>query len=544
MPINLPQVNRDLDEALRVYDRGRAEALAHELVEALRHRGEHETVDVGGARKTLNLLRRKRLFRLMQDVADAFLASGVDAAVIHRQLAQCLLDQGSVAAALQVLEPLVPATAADAHENAEARGLVGRAFKQLYVDGWAPDAAPTSRLKKYLEDGVRAYWAVYEHDRARLWHGINVVALLARARRDDVDLPGYPTPESIASDILDRVRHLHETVDTTERSLTWEYATAVEACVALDRKDEALQWLLRYVSSDGIDAFELASTLRQLREVWRLRATEELGAQVLSLLTAELLRREGGSLSQVPSEFRPSDQLLQLDRQGKLEAILGTTRYVTYLWWLQALERCRAVARITNDYEEAVGTGFLVRGEDFHARLAGETLLLTNAHVISSNPKAARLRPANARVTFTVAQHPSCRVTQLLWTSGPWDGELDATLLRLDSVPPGISPCPVSPEQLESGPDQRFYIIGHPKGQALSLSLQDNLLLGVRPPYLHYRTPTEEGHSGSPVFNHRWELVGLHHKGDTRVVVDGKDGPQAANEGILFHEIRKAVTLG
>jgi hypothetical protein len=545
MPVNLPQVNRDLADALKVYDRGRAEALAQELVEALRRRGEEEPISTGDAKATLGLLRRKRLFHLMQDVADAFLASGVEAPSIHRQLAQSLLDQGTVAAALRVLVPLVATTAQNASENAEARGLVGRAYKQLYVDGWRADAAPTSRLRSYLEDGVRAYWAVYDRDRTQLWHGINVVALLARALRDGVDLQGYPPPETIAGDILARVRNLHETVDTSTTSLTWDYATAVEACVALDEKEELLEWLLRYVASEGVDAFELASTQRQLREVWQLSATETLGAQVLPLLTAELMRREGGGLSQSPEEFRPPRHLQELDHEGKLEAILGTTRYVTYQWWLQALDRCRAVARITDDYGRAVGTGFLVRGTDLHEKLGGETLLLTNAHVMSPNPKAAPLRPAYARVTFTVVEgSPSSGVKEVIWTSGPWPGELDASLVRLDSVPAKAVPCPVCPEPVDSTPaNQRFYIIGHPEGEVLSLSVQDNLLLDVSPPYLHYRTPTEKGSSGSPVFNDRWELVGLHHLGDTRVVVEGKAGPQAANEGVLLHEIRKAVTL-
>jgi hypothetical protein len=453
------------------------------------------------------------------------------------------LDQGSVAAALRVLQPLVTATAGDPGENAEARGLVGRAYKQLYVDGSTPGAVPTPRLEGYLREGVRAYWEVYDRDRTRLWHGINVVALLARARRDGIGFPGFAAPESIAQEILERVRHLHETADPATASLAWDYATAVEACVALSEKAALLEWLLRYVSSDGTDAFELASTQRQRREVWQLSATEPLGAQVLPLLTAELMRREGGDIRQSPEEFRPPRHLQELDREGRLEAILGSTRYVTYQWWLQALERCRAVARITDDFDRGVGTGFLVDGIDLHQSLAGEKLLLTNAHVVSPNPKAAPLRPAHARVTFTVAGSPPSRIRDVIWTSGPWKGELDASLVRLDSVPADIKPCPICPESLDGATDRRFYIIGHPKGEALSLSVQDNLLLGVSPPYLHYRTPTEEGHSGSPVFNDRWELVGLHHLGDTRVIVAGKEGPQAANEGILFHEIRKAVTL-
>lgn len=47
----------------------------------------------------------------------------------------------------------------------------------------------------------------------------------------------------------------------------WDHGTAMEACIALGDGDGALARLDAYLA-EGADAFELASTLRQLTEVW------------------------------------------------------------------------------------------------------------------------------------------------------------------------------------------------------------------------------------------------------------------------------------
>src|SRR5262249_58948845 len=87
---------------------------------------------------------------------------------------------------------------------------------------------------------------------------------------------------------------------------------------------------------------------------------------------------------------------------------------------------------------------------------------------------------------------------------------------------------------------QKTYIIGHPGGRGLSLSLHDNLLLDHESPFVHYRTPTEEGNSGSPVFNSQWDLIALHHAGLSQMrKLNGKEGTYEANEGIWIQAIIK-----
>jgi V8-like Glu-specific endopeptidase len=47
---------------------------------------------------------------------------------------------------------------------------------------------------------------------------------------------------------------------------------------------------------------------------------------------------------------------------------------------------------------------------------------------------------------------------------------------------------------------------------------------------VRYRTNTEKGSSGSPVFNETWELAALHHSGDRSIV-------PVYNQGIPFAAI-------
>jgi V8-like Glu-specific endopeptidase len=59
---------------------------------------------------------------------------------------------------------------------------------------------------------------------------------------------------------------------------------------------------------------------------------------------------------------------------------------------------------------------------------------------------------------------------------------------------------------------------------------------------VHYRTPTEGGSSGSPVFDEEgWTVVALHHAGRRDMPrLDGK-GTYEANEGIQIHAIQQAT---
>jgi V8-like Glu-specific endopeptidase len=537
MEWNVAQFKKELAEKVNAFDKEGAAALCEKLVSYISQ--STEPYPPKEAASLLDLLRKKRMYKLMQNVADALIMSGQNAAKVRRQYAQCLIDQGNMSAALCILESLIKDTETDAGENAEARGLKGRVYKQLYINAKNPSNA---RNLEYFKSAVRSYYEVYEPAPENyLWHGINVVALLFRARRDGLALTGFPAPEKVAADILTVI----ENKDSNEEAEYWDFATATEACVALGRTDEAVSWLGKYFRAIYADAFELASTLRQLEEVWQLDMTTDIGKALLPTLRAELLKREGGKVELSVQDLKPKNQEQSLDKTN-YEMVFGADSFQTYEWYKIGIARCRAVARIGRDASQGHGTGFLIKGSELNESFGDELLLLTNAHVVSNDPQVIgvyrSLLPHEAVVTFQALDQQKYKVAKLLWTSPPH--ELDATILQLDKPvnDPDIYPLAQVLPFVETA--ERVYIIGHPAGGTLSFSLQDNVLLDHQDPpgKIHYRTPTVGGSSGSPVFNRNWDLIGLHHSANKSMpMLNKKTGFYEANEGIWIRAIIRAL---
>lgn len=533
-----------LQAALKAFDMTAARAQCDELQRRLF--ASDEPYPALDAMKLLTELRRQRLFDAMERLADAFIQTGTASAGVRRQYAQALLDQGHFTVAQQVLEKLVAETeGVDAKENAEARGLTGRLYKQLYVNANAPKVA---RNRGWLEQAARAYFEPYRTAPEKHgWHGINVVAVAARSLRDKVPLkvPGIPLPTTLAEEILGAVNDK----DADGRAELWDFGIAVEAALALDQSAEALAWARRYTDHPLCEAFEFASTLRQLEEVWQLprpgdeenRRCEEA---ILSLLRATVLERRSGSISTDPKSVRAElGELGPLQTAG-LQKVFGAERFKSLDWYRRGLARCVAVARIGRETSKGVGTGFLVRGSSLHPSLGEELLLLTNAHVISEDPEVPiAMTPDEAIVTFeglSGAEGQTWKFGPVVYSSSI--GEYDATLLRLDRPVPGVDPYPVASRLPPVSDTQRVYVVGHPLGGGLSFSLQDNLLLDWDDSRVHYRTPTEPGSSGSPVFNDQWELIALHHAGRSDMRrLKGQPGTYEANEGISIQAIKAGL---
>jgi hypothetical protein len=86
----------------------------------------------------------------------------------------------------------------------------------------------------------------------------------------------------------------------------------------------------------------------------------------------------------------------------------------------------------------------------------------------------------------------------------------------------------------------KAYVVGHPLGSGLQISLHDSVLLDIDEAkrLVHYRTPTDPGSSGSPVFNSKWQVIGLHHGGSDETPRLHGSGSYEANEAISLLSIR------
>lgn len=522
-----------LAEALRSFDRRGVTAAAERFAAVAESRRANRVLLDQGL-EVLHRLHRKRYVDLVQWLAESLLRNGFDHPRIRYRYALALLDDDRLAAAEAVLRRLPNEVL---RGDSEVRGAIGRVHKVRYLTG---------QDESDLGEAVRWYRSTYlrnpfEHH----YHGINAAALLVRAADDGVRLEGFARPgaegEAIAAAILAYLAVLPEPD-------MWQMASAAEAGLILDRPDEAFRWLTRYVSDSEADAFELHSTLRQLERLHRLVADVEPGRRLLPLLRGRLLRSEGGRLV-LSGGAAGDDGLRRLDEVRErlsdpasgLEKRFSNEQFRSIGWLREALVACRAVARIETRLGDGVGTGFLLAGAALGAGLP-DRVVLTNAHVVPDV-----LQPADeCYVTFRgnddAGDRIRHRVRRVLWTSPVAD--LDATVLELFTVPDdSIPPLRVRSADPAATAGRRAYVIGYPRGvQDVAFSLHDTRVLDLDDRVVHYRSPTEEGSSGSPVFDSEWQVFALHHRGSREMLrLHRRAGTYEANEGIRLDRIRAAI---
>jgi len=473
----------------------------------------------------LMVLREALRYEDLEIVADAALAHELVSPAVRRLYAQALVDGGNPAVALQLYSDLATDETALVVDQMEARGGIGRCYKEMFLS-----CTEQARRQRYLTRSLDAYLTAYQENSAHTWHGINAVALLARARKDGIALPAeMPEATALADEIL-------RSVDSSPVHDTWTEVTACEAAIALGRYDEAVERAEAFIETTP-HGFTVAAFHRQLQKVWQLTTSSAPGNELLPVLRAALLRYSGGQVTVESTDVRAT-RLAEFD-DAQLERVFGPDSFLPLTWYRTGLQRCRAVARIQNLNDDGVGTGFLVSGPDLHDQLP-PLVLVTNGHVVPED-----LDPTDAVVAFhglddDPGRQTRFRVARQCWYEPSRRG-LDTSILQLADYPPDVIPIPLA-SALPAKPlhHRRAYVIGHPHGLTQpQFSLQDNVLLDYDERVVHYRSPTEPGSSGSPVFDNEWRLIGLHHSGGARMPqLNNAGGTYAANEGITITAIR------
>lgn len=490
----------------------------------------------------------------------------------------------------------------------DAHGHLGRTCKQQYVD-WAKDN-PNQPLgeaqHKHLLEAMSAYGAPFRRfGEACLWHGINVVALLARGREDGVPLPATPDHAALATEIIASVdaraaklvqlSKAGAKLDDAQKSdkaylegeRAWDIATSAEAHVAIGKFGKARRLYAEFLTAStataretkSFEAFSLESAFRQLDEVWRL-GSKKSSPQAKGLLTSVKLamarapgtqvtfnREEAAHLVANPLESA-SDDLLEA-QSSAFEAVHdGYSVLPAVTWHERFREVMCAIARIdlnrrgVDGKRPPRGSGFLIDGGELRDSWKGLTLFITNAHVVYPEPdkfggQVRPIKPESAIVTFTVAEPDNeYRIKRVLWQSRHHDVVI-CELDRATAIKPltGIElDLPAADEAFE------ITVVGHPGGREMSFA-PSNLKLhrhdgpdaekSGRPVLLHYRASTEPGNSGSPAFNWRtMRLIGVHHAGRGSVLEyrssQGKvqridRGAADINEAIAICSIRQAL---
>ena len=523
---------RDIEAAVRLI----ADELPHTPVE-----------DVRNAMRALN---DQRQFDHTRTLGKAWLEARSFDASITKRYAQALIDLFELDPAEKLLidalrEARGAASGAQAKsEIPEYLGLLGRIEKQRFVKTGDLDRL-VSATDRYLEQ------LSGEPSNDEFWHAINVIALMAREKYLKVTSTRRTTAVPRPEDVLKRMSMLYQQTPDDP----WVTATASEACLALGDCDAAELWLYRFLHHPRVLPFNVQSYDRQLREIWDGNPEGTRCVDRLARIIARHVMRTQAQFTISTAAIPALKAALDTSTKQDLEKNFLGERTFSYANVKDMLAACKSIGCVTNRTGARLGTGFLIAGEWFRPGHAGP-VFVTNAHVISATVERA-IPPDKALVTFEVeselARIPiNYAVDEVIFTSPPArlgvsdSNGLDVTIVTLKPVGQttahfGVLRTANSLPLIES--KARAYVIGHPLGGGLQISLHDSVLLDIDDAerLVHYRTPTDPASSGSPVFNTEWKVIGLHHGGSTKTPRLHGAGDYEANEAISLSAIRTAM---
>jgi hypothetical protein len=205
-----------------------------------------------------------------------------------------------------------------------------------------------------------------------------------------------------------------------------------------------------------------------------------------------------------------------------VERVIGATRdFLAIGFFEKGLIASRAVCRIVTNLGSGLrglGTGFMVT----------PALMITNNHVLESEEFARRsFAEFNYQLTESGTPLLIDRFDLAPDAFFLTDPDLDFALVAVEprsargTALNTFGFCPLIGAEGKILVRDAVNIVQHPKGELKQIAIRNNTLLDLpaQAPldkYAHYESDTEQGSSGSPVFNDQWEVIALHHSGVPR----------------------------
>lgn len=299
----------------------------------------------------------------------------------------------------------------------------------------------------------------------------------------------------------------------------------------LKKAENEINTSLAFIASGN----PLAAEPRSSRLSRRIEAKTGVGPAAATMMTAA-----------IKSATDPAAHAALSEKVAGPEAIQGATLDFVGVAFLERARRAAdAVGRVAFLNDRPQGTGFMV----------GPRLFLTNHHVIDSVLTAGRLQVqfdyeydlmGRERGSTAFLFDPN-----FCFISDGIEG-LDFTLIGVGERRSGsralkeFGYLPLSDADDKHALGELANVVQHPNGRRKELVLRENHLVSrdETAQVLHYVADTEQGSSGSPVFNNEWQPIALHHWGGPwREVMNTSGQPlsREINEGIRISAIIGAL---
>jgi S1-C subfamily serine protease len=182
-----------------------------------------------------------------------------------------------------------------------------------------------------------------------------------------------------------------------------------------------------------------------------------------------------------------------------LHRVFGPNEFQSPSFLKIALQSAQAVARLEYADHRGAQTGGLVRLSDFGLAKTGLGVLTVKYSGSTDGPSNAFFELDDCRVPLGSS----------LWRSTPVDELGGVEILAVDGIPSSIEPLTLG-STLDVKEGEPALIISYPLGGPLAFSLRDGRVVQVTPNTVVYRSATQPGSSGAPVFDDDWNVIGIH----------------------------------